>query len=166
MAQVLAEATRRYPDALAIGIMGNRHVANGDGVAHQLRSLGVNSIVSLLPWDAGEDCAGFSTGLADAVFGVPAAQPIAAAAAPLRLGIQIQTAADGVMILAVEAASVAAATGLRTDDVLVEVAGTPVKTAEEAKALVGRTAPGTWLPLKLKRQAELVELTAKFPAKK
>jgi uncharacterized iron-regulated protein len=167
MAQVLAEATLRDPDALAVGIMGSRHIANGEGVAHQLQSLGVKSIVSLLPWDAGDDCAGFSASLASAVFGVPAAAPAPApAAAPPRLGIQIQTAPDGVMILAVEAASIAATTGLRSNDVLVEIAGTPVKTAEDAKALVGRTAPGTWLPLRLKRQTELLELTAKFPANK
>jgi len=167
MAQVLADAVRRSPDTLAIGIIGSRHIAHGEGVAHQLDSLGVKSVVSLLPWDAGEDCAGFSAGLANAVFGLPAVHPAApAAAAPARLGIQIRTAPEGVMILAVEAASVADATGLKTDDVLVEVAGASVKTAEEVKALVGRVAPGTWLPLKLKRQTGLVDLTAKFPAKK
>ena len=52
---------------------------------------------------------------------------------------------------------------LRIDDVLVEVAGAPVKTVDEVKASVGRMPPGTWLPLKLRRQAEFIDLTAKVP---
>jgi len=167
MAQVLAEASLRNPDALAIGIMGSRHIAYGEGVAHQLMSMGVKSIVSLLPWDAGNDCAGFSAGLATAVFSLPATPPAATStASPPRLGIQIHTAPDGVVVSAIEAGSIAETTGLRIGDVLVEVAGAAVKTAEEVKASVGRMAPGTWLPLKARRKTEVVELTAKFPAQR
>jgi S1-C subfamily serine protease len=78
----------------------------------------------------------------------------------------VETAPDGVRVSAVTAGSVAAATDLRAGDVLVEVAGIAVKTPDEVRAIVGRTAPGTWLPLKAKRQNEMIELTAKFPAKK
>lgn len=168
MAQILVEATLRNPDALAIGIMGSRHIAHGEGVAHQIESLGVKSIVSLLPWNASEDCAGFSAGFASAIFGLPAAVPMPATTAPtpLRLGIRITTVPGGVVVSAVEAGSIAETTGVRADDVLVEVAGVSVTTADEVRTLVGRMAPGTWLPLKLKRQTELVDLTAKFPAKK
>jgi S1-C subfamily serine protease len=94
---------------------------------------------------------------------MPAAQ---AAPAPPRLGILVQTAPDGVKVSSVMEGSIAAATDLRAGDVLVEVAGTAVKTSEEVRAIVGRTAPGTWLPLKARRQNETIELTAKFPAKK
>ncbi len=165
MAQVLKDYTERNPDALAIGIMGARHITHGEGVAHQLESMGVKSVVSLLPWDADEDCTGFTADLASAVFGMPAAKPATAHATrpPPRLGIQIQAAPDGVLIVAVEAGSIAEATGLRIDDVLVEVAGAPVKTVDEVRASVGRMPPGTWLPLKLRRQAEFIDLTAKFP---
>ena len=165
MAQVLVEAALRSPDTLAIGIMGSRHIAHGEGVAHQIESLGVRSIVSLLPWDAGDDCAGFTASLASAVFGLPAARPTTAPTPP-RLGIQIRSAPDGVLVAAVVAGSIAETAGLRAEDVLVEVAGAPVKTADEVRALVGRMAPGTWLPLKARRQSETIELTAKFPAKK
>jgi uncharacterized iron-regulated protein len=165
MAQALVEAARRDPDTLTIGIMGSRHIANGEGVVHQIESLGVNSIVSLLPWDADDDCAKFTAGLASAVFSLPAAAPAPQASRP-RLGIQIKSAPDGVLIAAVEAGSIAETTGLRVDDVLVEVAGTSVKTPDEVKAFVGRMAPGTWLPLKVKRQINLVDLTAKFPTQK
>jgi len=163
MAQALANAAAGAPDALVIGIMGSSHIVRGDGVPHQLQSLGIKHIASLLPWDTGADCSQLSAGLATAVFGMPAAQ---AAPPPPRLGILVETAPDGVKVSSVMAGSIAEATDLRAGDVLVEVAGTPVKTPDEVRAIVGRMAPGTWLPLKAKRAREMVELTAKFPAKK
>lgn len=163
MAQALADAAARNPDALVVGVMGSKHIAHGDGVPHQLQGLGIKHIASLLPWDTGADCGEFSAGLATAVFGMPAAQ---AAPAPPRLGIFVETVPDGVKVSSVAAGSIAEITGLRAGDVLIEVAGTAVKTTEETRAIVGRTAPGTWLPLKAKRAGEMVELTAKFPAKK
>lgn len=163
MAQALADAAARNPDALVVGVMGREHIAHGDGVPHQLRALGIKQIVSLLPWDRDADCKQFSAGLASAVFGMP--EPHAAPTPP-RLGILVQTAPDGVKVASVAAGSIAAATDLRAGDVLVEIAGTTVKTADQVRAIVGRTAPGTWLPLKAMRQNETIELTAKFPAKK
>ena len=163
MAQALADAAARNPDALVVGVMGSKHIAHGDGVPHQLQGLGIKHIASLLPWDTGADCGEFSAGLATAVFGMPAAQ---AAPAPPRLGIFVETVPDGVKVSSVAAGSIAEITGLRAGDVLIEVAGTAVKTTEETRAIVGRMAPGTWLPLKAKRAGEMVELTAKFPAKK
>ncbi len=165
MAQVLKDYSERNPDALAVGIMGARHITHGEGVAHQLESMGVKSIVSLLPWDADEKCTEFTPGLASAVFGMPEGKTEAAAApAPPRLGVHIKAAPDGVLIAAIEAGSIAEAAGLRVDDVLIEAAGVPVKTVEDVRTLVGRMAPGTWLPLKIRRQ-EIIEFTAKFPAK-
>ena len=163
MAQALADAAARNPDALVVGVMGSQHVAHGNGVPHQLQALGVKHLASLLPWDTDADCSDFSADLATAVFGMPAAH---AAPAPPRLGIMVQTAPDGVKVSAVTPGSIAEATDLRAGDVLVELAGTPVKTSDEVRAIVGRTAPGTWLPLKARRAGEIVELTAKFPVKK
>lgn len=163
MAQALADAAARTPDALIVGVMGSQHIAHGDGVPHQLDALGIKRIASLLPWDTNTDCSDFSADLATAVFGMPAAQ---AAPTPPRLGIFVETAPEGVKVSAVSSGSIAEATDLRVGDVLVEVAGTAVKTSEEVRAIVGRMAPGTWLPLKAKRQNATIELTAKFPVKK
>jgi uncharacterized iron-regulated protein len=163
MAQALTDAGAHNPDALVVGIMGSQHIVHGDGVPHQLRGLGIKQIVSLLPWDRDADCSQFTADVATAVFGMPAAQN---APPPPRLGILVETAPDGVKVSSVSAGSIAAATDLRAGDVLVEVAGTPVKTSDEVRAIVGRMAPGTWLPLKAKRQNEMIDLTAKFPAKK
>ena len=166
MAQALADAASRDPDALIVGLMGSRHIAQGEGVPHQLESLGIKRVVSLLPWDHEADCGDFSAGLASAAYGLPYARPAPAAPPPPLLGIQIEAVPDGIRVLAVSPGSIAEASGLQAGDVLTEAAGAAVKTTEELKAIVVGMAPGTWLPLKAKRGAESIELTARFPAKK
>jgi uncharacterized iron-regulated protein len=163
MAQALTEASARNPDALIVGIMGSSHIDHGEGVQHQIENLGIRHIASLLPWDADADCAKLTSGLATAVFGLPLAQ---AAPAPQLLGIRVETAPDGVKVAEVAAGSIAETAGLRAGDVLLEVAGTSVREPAQVRAIVVRMAPGTWLPLKAKRQSEMVQLTAKFPATK
>ena len=166
MAQALAGAAARHPGALVVGVMGSRHIAHGDGVPRQLDNLGVKRIVSLLPWDADADCGDLSADLATAVFGLPARPTGPAEPPPPLLGIQIETVADGVRVVAVKPGSVASASGLQSGDVLTAAAGTTVRTAEELKAIVVRMAPGTWLPLKATRSGKSIELTAKFPPAK
>ncbi len=69
-AEGLAAAALEHPAALVVGIVGSGHLEHGFGVAHQLASLGQRSVVTLVPWDAGRDCAELVPDLADAVFGV------------------------------------------------------------------------------------------------
>jgi len=166
MAQALAAAAARDPDALVVGVMGARHIAHGGGVPHQLESLEIKRVVSLLPWDHEAGCDDFSAGLASAVYGVPYVPPAPSAAPPPLLGIQIETIPEGIRVSAVSPGSIAEATGLQAEDVLTEAAGVAVKTTGDLKAIVVRMAPGTWLPLKARRKGEPIELTAKFPAKK
>lgn len=166
MAEALAGAAARHADALIIGVMGARHITHGEGVPHQLASLGIQPVVSLLPWEHEADCRDFTAGYASAVYGLPYAPPEPDAPAPPLLGIRIETTAEGVRVLAVGPGSVAEASGLQPGDVLTAAAGTAVRTTEELKAIVVRTAPGTWLPLEARRKGEPVALTAKFPAKK
>jgi len=166
MAQALWAATARDPNTLVIGIMGARHVTHGDGVQRQLKDLGVQRVASLLPWDHEADCGEFSAGLASAVYGIPYMPPEPAAPPPQLLGIRIDTAPDGVRVVAVSPGSIAEAAGLQVEDVLTEAAGTAVKTTDELKSAVIRTAPGTWLPLKARRNSAPIELTAKFPPAK
>ncbi|MBE0613240.1 MAG: ChaN family lipoprotein [Burkholderiales bacterium] len=166
MAQVLGAAAARDPDILVVGIMGARHVTHGDGVQHQLKDLGIQNVVSLLPWDHEGDCGEFATGLASAVYGIPYMPPAPAAPPPQLLGINIDAAPDGVRIVAVGPGSIAEAAGLQAGDVLTEAAGTAVTTTGELKNIVVRMLPGTWLPLKAKRNGEIIELTARFPQRK
>jgi len=65
----------------------------------------------------------------------------------------------------VEKGSIAEATGIRDGDVLIEMAGVPATQAADLIEIVQRQAPGTWLPLKVKRGGETLELIAKFPAR-
>jgi S1-C subfamily serine protease len=48
-------------------------------------------------------------------------------------------------------------------DVLTEVAGRTVGEASDVVGAVQRQAPGTWLPLTVRRGERLVELVARFP---
>jgi uncharacterized iron-regulated protein len=162
MAQGLAEAAARPSGPLAVGIMGSGHIRHGWGVPHQLKDLGVTNVTSLLPWDQGRECAKFVAGVADAVFGVEA--PASGAPRRPRLGVLIEPASDGVLILKVEKGSVAEAAGLRDGDIVAEVAGQRAGKPGDLSQAVRRQAPGTWLPLKIRRESDTLEIVAKFPA--
>ena len=80
------------------------------------------------------------------------------------LGVYLEPAQDGVRIRHVEKGSIAEASGVREADVVVEIAGRPAEQGRRRFAgAVQRQAPGTWLPLKVKRGPDIVELVAKFP---
>jgi len=164
MAQPIAEQLKKRPDALVVAILGVGHVRHGHGVAHQLKDLGVARVGNLLTWDQSDACSGITPGLADAVYVVrpPAANPP-------RLGVAMEPHkgrdAEGIRIADVAAGSVAEQAGLKRGDVVVAVAGRPAK-IDVLRAIVQRQPPGTWLPLKVKRGSEELELVARFPAEK
>jgi len=161
MAQAIHSALARPKRPLVVGIMGSGHVVHGYGVPHQLRDLGIADVTVLLPWDRGADCRELVAGIADAVFGVAA--PVVPALRRQRLGIRIEPAAGGVRVAQVDKGSLAEAAGIREGDVIAEMAGLPVKQTSEVSETVQRQAPGTWLPLKVRRGDETVEIIAKFP---
>lgn len=72
MAEGIADALAERPSALVVGIIGSGHLRYGEGVAHQLRDLGITRITTLLPWTAGADCADIAPDIADALYGIPA----------------------------------------------------------------------------------------------
>jgi len=162
MAQRIAQHLAEHPDALVVGILGAGHVRHGRGVAHQLRDLGVKRIGALMTWNHDEPCTHIAKGIADAVLVVAPPRDN-----PPRLGIATDGAApgrDGVRIANVTAGSIAERAGLKADDVLLEIAGQPVKSFMTVRAAVQRQAPGTWLPIKVRRGAEEIEIVARFPA--
>jgi uncharacterized iron-regulated protein len=163
MAEVLAAAAKRSGAPLVVGIMGTGHINHGFGVPHQLKALGVTDVVTLLPWDRTAPCKNLVAGLADAVFGVAAPAGPGAGQRP-RLGVYLETGQDGVRIRQVEKGSVAEAAGIRDGDVVTEMAGVPAKQVSDLVEVVQRQAPGTWLPVKVRRGSETLELIAKFPA--
>jgi len=163
MAQALVDAASKHPGALLVGVMGSSHVADGHGVPHQLRSLGVQRIASLLPWAADADCAKLVPGYASAVFGFPPA--LRAPPVPPRplLGISIEGVPEGVKVLTVNSGSIAEAAGLKSGDILIEAAGSAVRAPADIRARVLAMAPGTLLPIRILREGATLELIAKFP---
>ncbi len=161
MAEAIAGAARQPDAPLVIGIMGSGHVISRFGVPHQLDDLGVRDSAVLLPWDARRNCDELTPDIADAVFGVAAPQQ--QEQPKPRLGILLDDTEGLVRVKEVTQESIAEQTGIRNDDVLLELAGERVKQTGEVRKIVQRQAPGTWLPIKLKRGEEQIEVIAKFP---
>ncbi|MDO9371977.1 MAG: ChaN family lipoprotein [Gammaproteobacteria bacterium] len=164
MAEAIGRATHQPNAPLVVGIMGAGHVMNRYGVPHQLADLGVNDVAVLLAWDVERDCDDLTPTVADAVFGVAA--PAQAKSDKPRLGVLLADVDGAVRISEVVKGSVAEGADLRKDDILLEVAGSPVKHAAEVSKIIQRQAPGTWLPIKIKRGEHELEVIAKFPAQK
>lgn len=166
MAQAIAGAAARPGGPLVVGILGRGHVMQGYGVPHQLADLGVKNVSSLLPWREQGDCKELTAGYADAVFGVAAAAKADAAPERPRLGVQIDLTGGNLRVLAVTKGSIAEAAGIIDGDVLAEAAGVPLKEFMDLRTIVQNVSPGTWLPLKVRRQNETLEIVAKFPPAK
>lgn len=167
MAQAIHSALDRPGRPLVVGIMGSGHIKYGYGVPHQLKDLRVTDVATLLPWNSGTACGQLVAGMADAVFGVASSSSSTISPEPprQRLGIRFEMAQDGgARVLQVEKGSIAETTGIRDSDVITEAAGMPVKQTNDIVDVVKRQAPGTWLPLKLKRGGEMIEANARFPA--
>jgi uncharacterized iron-regulated protein len=163
MAEALAEARQRQPGALVVGIMGRGHIEHRHGVPHQLADLEIPDAAVLLPVDSAAACDALPVDLADAVFLIEPSDRVAAAPPRARLGILIETTDDGVRVKDVMEGSVAVAAAIEAGDIVVSAAGFPVAQAGELIEIVQRQAPGTWLPLTIRRDGEEIELVARFP---
>jgi uncharacterized iron-regulated protein len=159
MAQGIADYLKQHPKALVVGIMGAGHVRDGYGVPYQLKDLGVDQVSDLLTWPMDESCGDITPGIADALYVI---NPLPAN--PPRLGVAMQMDPNGIRIAQVMAGSVAAQAGLQAGDLILEVAGRPAKDPEDLRQAVERQAPGTWLPLKIRRGFFELEVIARFPA--
>ncbi len=161
MAEALAAAHRRDPSALVVGIVGRGHLEYGFGIPHQLADMGIDDVDVLLPLDADVNCHPLPPNLATAVFVVDVEEQ--AAPPRPRLGVMIESGGDGVRVMQVVENSVAEKSGLRDGDLIVSAAGFATRTTTDLIEVIQRQAPGTWLPLELKRGDETLELIARFP---
>lgn len=169
MAQILQQAVKESTGAekpLVVGVMGTGHVLHGFGVTHQLHDLGVRNVAALLPWDSDKSCKNLVTGVADAVFGVLPHVSESFRPQFQRLGIRYEMGRGGAVVLQVEKNSIAEAAKLQDSDVIVEMAGLPLKETEDVINIVKRQSPGSWLPLTIKRDEQELQIIAKFPALK
>jgi uncharacterized iron-regulated protein len=158
MAQALARQAGR--GALVVGIIGSGHLRYGHGVALQLRDLGVTRVGTLLPVERAW-CKDLAAGIADAAFVVP--ERAAVKPPPPRLGVQLELADGGVRLVDVMAGSLAERTGLRKGDVIVMAAGKRLTRMSELIGTVRAAPEGTWLPLQVKRGADMHDIVVKFP---
>ena len=166
MAEALAAAHRRDPEALIVGIIGRGHLEYGHGIPHQLADLGIDDVGVLLPVDADDACRALSAelvgaDLADAVF-VVETQVDEDEPRP-RLGVMIDSGDSGVRVMEVVPGSVAERAGILAGDIIQEAAGFEVETTGQLIDVIQRQAAGTWLPLKILREDENRELIARFP---
>src|SRR5262249_53776397 len=164
MAEALAGAKHKFPDATVVGILGSGHVAEGHGVPHQLKALGVTATTSLIPVAADEACALVGTAFADAVFTLPHTEEAPPPDRP-RLGVLLVEGDGAPRINRVVNDSVAEITGLKVGDDVLRAAGLEMRTPGELADTVARQAPGTWLPLSIRRDGQEIDLVAKFPAR-
>ena len=166
MAEKLAEASGGGGRPLVVGIVGRSHLEYGGGIPHQLADLGIEDAAVLLPWHAGRACADLDTAgggkIADAVFGIAADAASAQAPKP-KLGVLVTTGEGGVRVGKVLDDSIAAKAGLAEDDLIVAAAGMAIAKSAELISIIRRQAPGTWLPLRVKRGGETIDIVAKFP---
>jgi uncharacterized iron-regulated protein len=162
MAEALAAAHRRDPKAIVVGIVGRGHLEYGYGIPHQLADMGIDDVDVLLPLDSTAACDPLPADLASAVFVVDAESETPVPPRP-RLGIIIEGSDAGVRVMEVVEGSVAEQCGLVEGDMIEAAAGFKTTTNVSLIEIIQRQAPGTWLPLKVKRGDESLELLARFP---
>lgn len=161
MAEGIAKHLRAHPQRLVVGILGAGHIQNGYGVPYQLKKLEVARQISLLTWPSDFACEALTPGLADALFVIPP-QPQTASPPP-RLGVRLDMAGEGVLIAEVSAGSLAERTDLKAGDVILQAAGRKPESVEAMRSLVQRQPAGTWLPLQIRRGADVLEMVVRFP---
>jgi hypothetical protein len=162
MAEGIAGHLRLHPQRLVVGILGAGHIQHGHGVPHQLKGLGVTRQISLLTWPSDFSCSELTAELADAIFVIPPQPEIAGP--PPRLGVRLNMTEDGVLIEGVLADSLAERSGLKAGDVVVQAAGRKPGGIGEMIRLVRNQPAGTWLPLQIRRGANVLAIIVRFPA--
>src|SRR3984893_9530047 len=164
MAEALAGAKHKYSNATVVGILGSGHVEGGHGVPHQLKDLGIAELTTLIPASTDAACMLVGTSYADAVFTLPRTEETPPPERP-RLGVVLVEGDGAPRINRVAGDSVAEITGLKAGHHLVRAAGLKTRNPDEVVEIIGRQAPGTWLPLSIKRDGQEIDLIAKFPTR-
>ena len=163
MAEALFQASREQPDGLVVGIMGRGHIERGYGVPHQLADLGESNVAIVLPMEADKSCQALGPDMADVLFITDTTDGGSEEVSKPRLGVIIETVEAGVRVLDVTEDSVAAVAGLEPGDIIISAAGFPVARNSELIEIIQRQAPGTWLPLEIRRDGEKRKFIAEFP---
>jgi Haem-binding uptake, Tiki superfamily, ChaN/PDZ domain len=162
-AQGIVDARRKYPNAAMVAVLGSGHVAFGYGAMHQLKDLGMKDAVSLIPVPIDSACMRVGKSFANVMFTLPAGADEGPTVERPRLGVELVQGEGAPRINRVVGNSVAEAAGLKAGDHVVRAAGVEMRSPDDLVDVVGRQAPGTWLPLGVRRDGQEIELVAKFP---
>jgi len=165
MAEALAGAKRKFSDATVVGILGSGHVAEGYGVPHQLEALGVAGVTTLIPVSADAACMLVGTSFADALFTLPREDETPPPPDRPRLGVVLVDGNGAPRINRVVGDSVAEIAGLKVGDHVTRAAGLAIRNPDELVEVIARQAPGTWLPLSIRRDGQEIDLVAQFPTR-
>jgi uncharacterized iron-regulated protein len=111
MASRIKEWLDKYPDGLLVGLAGSGHITNGYGIPHQLKSLGVERIKTILPWTIDDEWV--DPQVADYAWGVLEPEE---AEPPVRFGVMLGGFVDGVEVKSVLPDSLAAGAGILAED--------------------------------------------------
>ena len=166
MAEVFNSAVKDKGHPMIVGVLGAGHIMGNYGVPHQLNSMGLKNIKTLMAWDGSIECQQLLDGAVDIAFGIveiPREELEAEEERP-RLGVYLEHN-EGVIITRLVAGSVAEKSGVEVDDKVTHIAGKSVEKVSDVVKAVKATAFGTWLPMTVTRNGKAVELVAKFPAK-
>ncbi len=71
MAQGIARIRDQEHRPTVVAIMGSGHMMHGFGTPHQLRDMGLDQFLILVPWDDHLDCEEIKPGFADFIYGAP-----------------------------------------------------------------------------------------------
>src|SRR5229473_538405 len=164
MAEALAGAKRKFSDATVVGILGSGHVAEGYGVPHQLEALGGAGVTTNIPVSADAACMLVGTSFADALFTLPREDETPPPDRP-RLGVVLVDGDGAPRVNQVVGDSVAEIAGLKVGDHVTRAAGLAIRNPDELVEVIARQAPGTWLPLSIRRDGQEIDLVAKFPTR-
>jgi uncharacterized iron-regulated protein len=161
-AQGIVDARRKYPNATIVAVLGSGHVAYGYGVQHQLKDLGMKDAVSLIPVPVDTACTRVGKSFANAMFTLPPGGDEAPTVERPRLGVELVQGEGAPRVNRVVGNSVAEAAGLKAGDHVVRAAGVEMRSPDDLVDVIGRQAPGTWLPLSVRRDGQEIEVVAKF----
>src|SRR4051812_18630888 len=125
------------------------------------RRLGMNNAAVLLPWDSTQSCEDLTPQIADALFGIES-QSTATPERP-RLGVMLEQNEQAVRVAKITEGSVAERAGLQQGDIIESVAGERVGVVDDVIATISRQAPGTWLPISIRRDGKSLDIVARFP---
>jgi len=163
MAEASANALKNKQVETVVNILGAGHILPEVSVPYQLASMGIHKVISLMPWDGRMECEQLNNHVAHYVRGL--ALPMkseTAAAKKLKLGVYLELSAKGVRVTRLATDSIAQEAGIAVGDIITQVAGKKITQVSEIIEIIQAMTLGVWLPMKVNRDGDTIEIIAKF----